>query len=180
MAHERDGVDPRDALRRSASRSSSAPAPSPRPTGAASRHFLTRREPGQQFSVLYVVDADGTERVLIDPIAIDPSGVTTLDSWQPSKEGDRIAYQLSVGGNEESLLYVMDVATGETIEGPIDRCRYSPVAWLLGGPVVLLRAADRARAAARVRAELPPSRVPPPRRRVARDRRSLVFGAGRR
>ena len=97
------------------------------------RYFLTRREPGQQFSVLYVVDPDGNERVLIDPMAIDPTGVTTLDSWQPSKEGDRIAYQLSVGGNEESLLYVMDVDSGETIEGPIDRCRYSPVAWLLGG-----------------------------------------------
>ncbi len=97
------------------------------------RYFLTRREPGQQFSVLYVVEADGTERTLIDPMTIDPTGATTLDSWQPSKEGDRLAYQLSIGGNEESLLYVMDVATGETIEGPIDRCRYSPIAWLIGG-----------------------------------------------
>jgi prolyl oligopeptidase len=97
------------------------------------RYFFTRREPGQQFAVLYVVDADGTERVLIDPMALDPSGVTTLDAWQPSKEGDRLAYQLSVGGNEESLLYVMDVASGEVVEGPIDRCRYSPVAWLRVG-----------------------------------------------
>ena len=97
------------------------------------RYFLTRREPGQQFAVLYVVERDGTERVLIDPMALDPSGVTTLDAWQPSKEGDRLAYQLSVGGNEESLLYVMDVETGETVEGPIDRCRYSPIAWLRGG-----------------------------------------------
>ncbi|MEI6362582.1 MAG: prolyl oligopeptidase family serine peptidase [Actinomycetes bacterium] len=96
------------------------------------RHFLNRREPGQQFSVLYVVDADGTERVLIDPMAIDPTGVTTLDAWQPSKEGNVLAYQLSVGGNEESLLYLMDVATGETVEGPIDRCRYSPIAWVPG------------------------------------------------
>ena len=96
------------------------------------RHFLNRREPGQQFSVLYVVEGDGTERVLIDPMAIDPTGVTTLDAWQPSKEGNLLAYQLSVGGNEESLLYVMDVATGETIEGPIDRCRYSPIAWVPG------------------------------------------------
>lgn len=96
------------------------------------RHFLSRREPGQQFSVLYVVEADGTERALIDPIALDPTGLTTLDSWQPSKEGDRLAYQLSIGGNEESLLYVMDVATGEVLEGPIDRCRYSPIAWVPG------------------------------------------------
>ena len=97
------------------------------------RYFLTRREPGQQFSVLYVVDPDGTERTLLDPMALDPEGLTTLDSWQPSKEGDRIAYQLSMGGDEESLLHVMDVATGEMSEGPIDRCRYSPVAWLPGG-----------------------------------------------
>lgn len=103
------------------------------PYWRGNRCFLTRREPGQQFSVLYVIDPDGTERTLIDPIALDPEGLTTLDSWQPSKEGDLLAYQLSVGGDEESLLHVMDVATGRTIEGPIDRCRYSPVAWLPGG-----------------------------------------------
>ena len=96
------------------------------------RYFLTRREPGQQFAVLYLVD-DAGERVLLDPMALDPSGRTTLDAWQPSKEGTRLAYQLSVGGNEESLLYVMDVDSGEILEGPIDRCRYSPVAWVPGG-----------------------------------------------
>lgn len=102
------------------------------PYWRANRMFRTRREPGQQFSVLYAVDG-GEERVLLDPMAIDPTGVTTLDSWQPSKEGDRLAYQISVGGDEESLLYVLDVATGEVLDGPIDRCRYSPVAWLPGG-----------------------------------------------
>lgn len=97
------------------------------------RVFLSRREPGQQFSVLYTIDPDGTERALVDPMALDPEGLTTLDSWQPTKEGDRLAYQLSVGGDEESMLYVMDVASGDVIEGPIDRCRYSPIAWLPGG-----------------------------------------------
>ncbi len=97
------------------------------------RQFLTRREPGQQFSVLYVIGADGIERVLIDPMVLDASGLTTLDSWQPSKEGDRLAYQLSIGGTEESVVYVMDVETGEVIDGPIDRCRFTPIAWLLGG-----------------------------------------------
>jgi len=97
------------------------------------RVFFTRREPGQQFGVLFVREVDGTERVLIDPMELDPSGATTLDSWQPSKEGDRLAYQLSEGGTEESVMYVMDVATTEVIDGPIDRCRYSPVAWIPGG-----------------------------------------------
>jgi prolyl oligopeptidase len=103
------------------------------PVHRGSRVFFTRRQPGEQFGVLLVRDIDGTERVLIDPMVIDPTGSTTLDAWQPSKEGDRLAYQLSEGGTEESVLYVMDVATGAVIDGPIDRCRYSPVAWIPGG-----------------------------------------------
>jgi len=97
------------------------------------RVFFMRRQGDQQFAVLWTIDPDGDERVLLDPIAIDPSGLTTLDAWQPSKEGDRLAYQLSVAGTEEPDLFVMDVTTGERIEGPIDRVRFSPIAWLPGG-----------------------------------------------
>ncbi|MFI9575909.1 prolyl oligopeptidase family protein [Microbispora rosea] len=102
------------------------------PSWRGERRFFTRRAPDQEHPVLYVADGDG-ERVLLDPTALDPSGLTTLDSYQPDKEGNRLAYQISVGGDEESRLYVVDVATGEIVEGPIDRCRYSPVAWLPGG-----------------------------------------------
>lgn len=97
------------------------------------RAFFVRREPGQEHAVVVVREPDGTERVLLDPMAIDPSGATTLDAWAPSKEGTRLAYQLSVGGDEESLLHVVDVDTGALLDGPVDRCRYSPVAWLPGG-----------------------------------------------
>lgn len=96
--------------------------------------FTTRRDPGQQFPVLYARNEDdGVEHVLFDPMAVDPTGVTTLDSWQPSKEGDRVALQYSIGGNEESILTVIETATGERLEDGIDRCRYSPIAWLPGG-----------------------------------------------
>lgn len=103
------------------------------PAWRAERAFSTRRDPGQEHAVLRVREADGTVRVLVDPMVLDPAGTTTLDAWSPSIEGDRLAYQLSTGGDEESRLYVLDVATGEVIDGPIDRCRYSPVAWLPGG-----------------------------------------------
>ncbi|GGQ32897.1 prolyl oligopeptidase family serine peptidase [Streptosporangium pseudovulgare] len=103
------------------------------PVWRGTRAFFTRRTPDQEHAVLYTVDPGGAERALFDPMAIDPTGLTTLDAWQPDKEGRLLAYQVSVGGDEESSLYLMDVATGERIEGPIDRCRYSPVAWLPGG-----------------------------------------------
>ncbi|HVF05428.1 MAG TPA: prolyl oligopeptidase family serine peptidase [Frankiaceae bacterium] len=103
------------------------------PAWRKGRAFYLRREPGQEHAVLYVREPDGTERVLVDPMAVDAGGTTTLDAWQPSKEGALLAFQLSTGGTEESLLRVMDVTTGEVVDGPVDRTRYSPVAWLPGG-----------------------------------------------
>src|ERR1700722_595840 len=106
------------------------------PTWRGPARFAMRRDPDQEHAVLYVADHEisgMSERALIDPVAIDSTGRTTLDAWQPDKEGRLLAYQLSHGGDEESLLRVMDVATGELIDGPIDRCRYSGVAWLPGG-----------------------------------------------
>ncbi len=125
------------------------------PTWRGNRQFYTRREAGQEHAVLYTAttgraDAgardDGGdpgggepagnregERVLIDPMAVDASGATTLDSWQPDHDGRLLAYQLSEGGREESVLRVMDVATGSDVDGPIDRCRYTAIAWLPDG-----------------------------------------------
>ena len=107
------------------------------PVWRGERRFLVRRTGEQEHGVLLVVEPDGAggerERVLVDPMAVDPSGATTLDAWQPSKEGHLLAYQLSAGGTEESVLRVLDVATGDEVDGPIDRARYSPVAWLPGG-----------------------------------------------
>ncbi|HZY26833.1 MAG TPA: prolyl oligopeptidase family serine peptidase [Jiangellaceae bacterium] len=103
------------------------------PAWRGGRAFHTRRTADQEHAVLLTLDAGGAERILVDPTVVDPTGATTLDSWQPSREGDLLAYQLSVGGTEESVLRVLDVATGEDVDGPIDRARYSPVAWLPGG-----------------------------------------------
>ena len=107
------------------------------PAWRGERFFYTRRDPGAEHGVLCTqvgaVLGEGQENVLVDPMAIDSSGLTTLDAWQPDKEGRLLAYQLSEGGNEESLLRVIDVTTGSLVDGPIDRCRYSNVAWLPGG-----------------------------------------------
>jgi prolyl oligopeptidase len=103
------------------------------PAWRGERRFFLRRMPGQEHAVLYTATASGGERALIDPMQIDPSGTTTLDAWQPDKEGRLLAYQLSEGGAEESMLRVLDVETGQDVDGPIDRCRYSGVAWLPGG-----------------------------------------------
>jgi prolyl oligopeptidase len=151
------------------------------PTWRGERSFFTRRDPGQELAVLCTRLADGSGvpvEVLIDPMAIDPSGLTTLDAWQPDKEGRLLAYQLSEGGDEEALLRVLDVETGSGVDGPIDRCRYSNVAWLPGGKAFYYTR------------RLPPSAVPEGESQYHRrvylhqvgtpaDEDVLIFGEGR-
>ncbi|HEV2251826.1 MAG TPA: prolyl oligopeptidase family serine peptidase [Streptosporangiaceae bacterium] len=149
------------------------------PAWRGDRSFFTKREPGQEHAVLCTQVAGGPVEVLVDPMAIDPSGLTTLDAWQPDKEGRLLAYQLSEGGDEESLLRVLDVETGSVVDGPIDRCRYSNVAWLPGG-----KAFYYAR-------RLPPASVPDGESQyhrrvylhqvgtVADEQDVLIFGTGR-
>jgi prolyl oligopeptidase len=103
------------------------------PAWRGERSFFLRREPGQEHAALITSAPGEQERVLVDPMALDPTGTTTLDAWVPDHEGRLLAYQMSRGGDEESVLQVMEIATGTLVEGPIGRCRYSPVAWLPGG-----------------------------------------------
>lgn len=103
------------------------------PTWRGDRQLFLRRTARQDHPVLVLADPDGTERVLVDPLSLDPSGRTTLDSWHASPSGELLAFQLSRGGDEQAALYVMEVATGRLVDRPIDRCRYSPVAWLPDG-----------------------------------------------
>jgi prolyl oligopeptidase len=103
------------------------------PAWRGGRSFFLRRSAEQEHAVLLVREADGRERTLVDPMVLDAAGTTTLDAWQPDKEGRRLAYQLSSGGDEESAIRVLDIDTGADIDAPIDRTRYSPVAWLPGG-----------------------------------------------
>jgi len=97
------------------------------------RAFFLRRRGDQQHPVLLVREPDGSERVLVDPSELSDDDTVTLDGWYPSLEGTRLAYLLSQGGDEEASLWVRDVDSGEVVEGPIDRTRYCPVAWLPGG-----------------------------------------------
>jgi prolyl oligopeptidase len=103
------------------------------PMWRGQRRFFLRQTQAQEHPVLYTAGEDGVERALLDPSVLDPAGTTTLDHWQPDLEGRRLAFQISRHGDERAELYVQDVATGEIVDGPLDRCRYSPVAWLPGG-----------------------------------------------
>jgi prolyl oligopeptidase len=101
----------------------------PRPAGPWTFH--TRREGAQKQAVLYVRRGlDGDDRALIDPNALDPKGLTTLDWYYPSSDGRFVAYGLSHGGDERSTLHVVDVASGRDTGEKIPHTQRSAVAWI--------------------------------------------------
>jgi prolyl oligopeptidase len=142
------------------------------------RVFFARRQPDEDLPVLLLTEPDGTERVLIDPHQLSDDHTVTLDSWRPSPDGTRLAYNLSRGGDEETTLYVIDVESGDLLDTPVDRTRFGSFAWMPDGASYYY-----------VR-RLPPDQVPPGEaeyhrrvwlRRIGADPDSdqLIFGDGR-
>lgn len=148
------------------------------PRARDERIFYGVRATGGEHLVVCCAEADGTVRELVDPMQLDPTGLTTLEMWNPSLEGDLLAYQVASGGTEAAQLRVLDVATGLMVDGPIGRVRRSPLAWLPGGAAFYY-----------VR-RLPPELVAPDERQYHRrvylhrvgtdpDTDVLIFGDGR-
>jgi prolyl oligopeptidase len=82
---------------------------------------LKVQTPRQQPFLVALTDLDdlATERVVVDPNVIDPSGETTVDFFVPSPDGTKIAVSLSEHGTEDGSLYVYDVHSGQVVDEPI-------------------------------------------------------------
>jgi prolyl oligopeptidase len=98
---------------------------------AGGRIFYLERAPGADQFNLKVKDGSGT-RTLIDATEIIKStGVPHAVDWiSPSPDGQKIAVGVSSGGSENSEMSVIDVASGKTVAGPIDRAQFGGVTWL--------------------------------------------------
>lgn len=103
------------------------------PVWRRGRRFFLRRTPDMQLPVLMTAGPGEPPRPLLDPLALDPSGTTTLGGWRPSPDGGLLAYQVTHRGDERPRLCVLDVAGGQVVDGPLDPGRQTPVAWLPDG-----------------------------------------------
>lgn len=86
---------------------------------------------------LQSLDDLGSERVILDPTVLDPSGTTTIDFYVPAWDGSIVAVSLSVNGSEEGTLHLYETATGRELGERIPRVTYptagGDVAWNADG-----------------------------------------------
>jgi len=74
-----------------------------------------------------LVTEDGATRSLLAPTQVD---ATTIDWWYPSPGGRHVAVGVSRGGDEQSVLRVVETATGRVLDDAIPHCSHSGVGWL--------------------------------------------------
>jgi prolyl oligopeptidase len=97
-------------------------------------YFYQRRDGRQNQPVLYVRQGvEGTDRVLVDPNALDSAGTTALDWFFPSEDGRLLAYGLSENGSEQSVLHLLDVGSGRFLPERIPHTRAVDLAWMPDG-----------------------------------------------
>ncbi len=99
-------------------------------------YFAIAFKPPAQQSVLVTFTSLtnlSSERVVIDPNALDPRGGTSIDFYEPSPDGSLIAVSLSESGSEAGTLYVFAVASGTRRADIIPRVQFptagGSVAW---------------------------------------------------
>jgi len=82
--------------------------------------------PKQQPLLVTLASADDpkSEKVVLDPNALDIKGTTAIDWFVPSLDGKRVAVSLSTGGSEDGRLHIYETATGKALPDMIAHVQY--------------------------------------------------------
>jgi prolyl oligopeptidase len=107
----------------------SLPSVSP-PRTRMNRYFYRRRQGDENQAVLYMREGiDGEPVVLLDPNTLDEAGLVSLDWSTPNHDGALLAFGLSYAGDENSVLYIMDVDTRRWLADEIPG-KVRDISWL--------------------------------------------------
>ena len=99
-------------------------------------YFYYKTEPGSDNRKLFTRDTlTSPERLLVDPEKMTTADGKhySIDYFQPSLDGVYVAYGISLGGSEESVLHVLQSATGKVLPDSIDRAEFASPSWLPDG-----------------------------------------------
>lgn len=145
-AHTRavlDRIPQRDTLLEEISRYGDAAAARVSSVQISADHvYYLKRLANENIPKLYVRQGfAGKERLLVDPDALPaPAGKhNAIDFYAPSPDNRHVAFGLSPGGSEESVLRVVDVATGKETGDVIDRANFAQPTFLPDGRMIYSR-----------------------------------------
>ncbi len=82
--------------------------------------------PKQQPMLVTLASADDlkSEKIVLDPNALDAKGTTAIDWFAPSRDGKYVAISISQGGSEDGTLHIYETATGKALPDSIAHVQY--------------------------------------------------------
>jgi prolyl oligopeptidase len=95
--------------------------------------------PKQQQMLVTLASADNlkSEKMVLDPNALDVKGTTAIDWFAPSRDGKYVAISISQGGSEDGALHIYETATGKAMPDSIAHVQYptagDSAAWNVDG-----------------------------------------------
>ena len=103
---------------------------SPSYSGIVSRPgvlFAFKFQPPKQQQMLVTLSSAHdlkSEKVVLDPNKLDPTGKTAIDWFAPSRDGKYVAMSISQGGSEDGTLRIYETATGKALTDSIAHVQY--------------------------------------------------------
>ncbi|PYK86773.1 MAG: S9 family peptidase, partial [Verrucomicrobia bacterium] len=103
---------------------------SPSYSGLVSRPgtlFASKFQPPKQQQMLVTLGSAEdlkSEKTVLDPNKLDPSGKTAIDWFVPSHDGKYVAMSISQGGSEDGTLHIYETATGKPLKDSIAHVQY--------------------------------------------------------
>jgi len=95
------------------------------------KFFYLMREVGRkQYSLFYQNEKKGDRIEVINTDELSSEGHVAIDWYYPSPDGRLIAYGLSEGGTEKSILHIIDVEHKKTFSEQIPQTRMCSLIWL--------------------------------------------------
>ena len=87
---------------------------------------LKFQPPKQQQILVTLASADDlkSEKIVLDPNALDANGTTAIDWFVPSHDGKYVAISISQGGSEDGTLHIYETATGKALPDSIAHVQY--------------------------------------------------------
>jgi prolyl oligopeptidase len=102
--------------------------------------FALKFKPPAQQSILVSMRSPNevkSEKVVLDPNAMDANGGTSIDFYEPSHDAKYVAVSLSEKGSEAGTVYIYETATGKKLSDAIPRVQFptggGSVAWNADG-----------------------------------------------
>jgi prolyl oligopeptidase len=87
---------------------------------------LKFQPPKQQLMLVTLASPDDlkSEKMVLDPNALDAKGTTAMDWFVPSRDGKYVAISISQRGSEDGTLHIYETATGRALPDTIAHVQY--------------------------------------------------------